>query len=208
MDTRDLKRFADAELVGERARLRPIRVDDAPRAFGLLSDDRVTRTLLWDGPASVEAVSESYQSMGLPGVSLGGDASYTFAIEAADTPGIIGSIGARLRPHPQQIDIGYWLGVPYWGAGIMTDAVRLVTHFSFEQLDALRVYATVFTGNVASRRVLEKCGFALDGTLRQQVPKRGEWLDEWFLTLLRAEWEPKRDEYRPSDERRVERARP
>ena len=90
----------------------------------------------------------------------------------------------------------------------MTDAVRLVTHFSFEQLDALRVYATVFTGNVASRRVLEKCGFALDGTLRQQVPKRGEWLDEWFLTLLRAEWEPKRDEYRPSDERLVERTRP
>ena len=85
----------------------------------------------------------------------------------------------------------------------MTDAVRLVTYFSFQHLDALRVYAEVFVGNLGSRRVLEKCGFTLDGTLRCHAFKRGQWLDEWFFTLLRAEWEAHKDEYLPDQERVV-----
>ena len=80
----------------------------------------------------------------------------------------------------------------------MTDAVRLVTHFSFEYLNAIRVYATVFVGNVGSRRVLEKNGFSLDGTLRSNAFKRGEWLDEWFFSILRSEWEVDKERHEPS----------
>jgi RimJ/RimL family protein N-acetyltransferase len=102
--------------------------------------------------------------------------------------------------HPEQLDIGAWLGVPYWGKGLMTDAVRLMTYFSFQHLNAVRVYATVFVGNTPSRRMLERNGFVLDGTLRCQALKRGKWLDEWFFTLLRPEWESHQDWYQPRHE--------
>ena len=192
------KRFQHVELVGEKVRLRPLSREDAPAAFNLLKDDRVTRAILWDGPSSVEGLGEGYDARStLPSKESHG---YDFAIEAVDSSGIIGSIGARKGSHIQQLDIGYWLGVPYWGKGLTTDAVRLATYFSFQHLNAVRVYATVFVGNTPSRRVLEKNGFVLDGTLRGQALKRGKWLDEWFLTLLRPEWESDRDWYQPQAE--------
>ena len=61
----------------------------------------------------------------------------------------------------------------------------------------MRVYATVFVGNTSSRRVLEKNGFSLDGTLRCHVNKGGKWLDGWFLSLLRNEWQTRREQYSP-----------
>ena len=198
-DAAQLKQHTDLELVGKKVRMRSVRPSDAPGAFELLSDKRVTRTLLWDGPSSVDELSDSYTRMGLPGTRVGDERAYNFAIELAGVRGIVGSISARPRLHPHQIDIGYWLGVPYWNKGLMTDAVRLTTHFCFEHLNAVRVYASVFMGNIGSRRVLEKCGFTLDGTLRHHALKREKWLDEWFLSLLRTEWEANRDWYRPSE---------
>ena len=191
-------RFSHIELTGERAVLRPQSPDDAPAAFRLLSDDRVTRTLLWDGPTSPEALRDYYSASST--FPCGEPPEYRFTIERAGLPGIVGSIGSRARTHPRQVELGYWLGVPYWNGGIMTDAVRLATGFAFEHLDAVRVYATVFVGNVGSRRVLERNRFRLDGTLRHQSLKRGEWLDGWFLTLLRSEWEAHRSWYRPASE--------
>jgi ribosomal-protein-alanine N-acetyltransferase len=82
----------------------------------------------------------------------------------------------------------------------MTETVRLVCYFSFVYLDAARAYATVFTRNMASRRVLEKNGFSVDGTLRSHVFKRGEFVDSWFLTLLHSEWEVQKKRYAPRHE--------
>ena len=75
-----------------------------------------------------------------------------------------------------------------------------ICHLSFQHLDAVRAYATVFVGNIASRRALEKNGFSLDGTMRSHVYKRGRWLDAWFFTLLRAEWEADRVMFSPTHE--------
>jgi ribosomal-protein-alanine N-acetyltransferase len=82
----------------------------------------------------------------------------------------------------------------------MTEAVRLVCHFSFVYLEAARAYATAFTSNIASRKVLEKSGFSVDGTLRSHVFKRGQFLDSWFLTMLRSEWEAEKERYTPRHE--------
>lgn len=189
--------FADIQLVGDRVRLRPIREDDAARAHHLVSDDAVLANLAWEGPAGEGEMAETYRR--LEGEWKSGE-SYCFAIERVNVSGLCGCIDARFPRHPRQADIGYWLGAPYWNRGYMTEAIRLVCHFSFEHLDAVRAYATVFDGNVGSRRALEKNGFSLDGTLRRHVFKRGEFLDAWFLTLLRSEWEEDRDRFLPRHE--------
>lgn len=195
------KRFSDAELVGSKVRLRPIRPEDAPFAYAQLRDDQVTRTLRWDGPSSVEELTAGYGDRARWWKD--GTGCYDFALEQLTDPTIIGSIEARVQAYPQQIQLGFWLTVLHWGNGYVTDATRLAVHFAFRHLDAQRVAAEVFVGNDASRRVLEKCGFHFDGTLRSQVFKQGEWKDEWAYSLLRDEWECNRDWYRPQMERVV-----
>lgn len=91
----------------------------------------------------------------------------------------VGGIGL----HPQQdvhrraMEVGYWLGEPYWGRGIVTAAVRAMTRYAFETFDVARVYAYVYEWNPASARVLEKAGYRLEGRLRKAVTKEGTTMD-------------------------------
>ncbi len=84
-------------------------------------------------------------------------------------------------------EIGYWLAVPFWGQGIMTIAAGQICREAFARYDLARIYAKVYTRNPASRRVLEKNGFVLEGVLRDGVWKAGKLLDVWLLALLRDE---------------------
>ena len=92
---------------------------------------------------------------------------------------VIGAVGLHLQQdvYRRSAEIGYWLGEPFWGRGIATLAVAAVTRIAFERLDMIRVYATVFETNPASCRVLEKCGYVLEGRLRRSVVKGGRILD-------------------------------
>ncbi len=186
--------FEHIELLGEKVRLRPIREADAPDAYRLVADEAVLANLAWDGPASEAEIADTYQRWVTE--MKAGEACH-LAIERADKTGLIGCIDVRFPRHPRQADIGYWLGVPYWNNGYVTEAVRLICHLSFKHLDAVRAYATVFVGNAGSRRVLEKNGFSVDGTLRSHVYKRGKFVDSWFLTLLRSEWEASQQQFSP-----------
>ena len=82
-------------------------------------------------------------------------------------------------------ELGYWLAEDYWGRGIMTQAVRQICEEGFELWDDLvRVYAEPFAHNTASRRVLEKAGFSLEGVMRHGVCKRARIYDCCMYALL------------------------
>lgn len=83
-------------------------------------------------------------------------------------------------------EIGYWLGEPFWGRGIMSEAVTLVAQAAFEQLDIVRIQAAVFGWNAASARVLEKAGFHFEARLERSVTKDGELTDQLMYALLRS----------------------
>ena len=85
--------------------------------------------------------------------------------------------------------LGYWLAPAVWGRGVMTRAVREMCREAFAALDVVRIYAEPYAYNTGSRRVLEKCGFTLEGTLRQSVCKNGRMLDSCIYALLREEFE-------------------
>ena len=84
-------------------------------------------------------------------------------------------------------EIGYWLAKPYWGQGIMTDAVRTFVRYAFDELQVIRLTAHVFDFNIASARVLEKNGFKLEGVLRQHFEKDGKVLNARLYGLLKEE---------------------
>ena len=101
----------------------------------------------------------------------------------------VGSISLFLGNdvYRRSAELGYWLGAPFWGRGLMTAAVTAMCREGFAVWDIVRIHAEPFARNVASRRVLEKAGFSLEGTLRRSVYKNGELLDSCIYALLREE---------------------
>lgn len=111
-----------------------------------------------------------------------------FAIEADGN--IAGGIGYILHGDVERVsaEVGYWLGHEYWGRGIATTAVRLLTRHAFAANPELkRLYATPYAWNTASARVLEKAGYRHEGTLRQAVIKDGQVHDQFMYAVLRDE---------------------
>lgn len=112
-----------------------------------------------------------------------------FGIETSEERQLVGSIGLRGidRTH-LQTELGFHVGVSWWGRGFATAAIHILLPFAFGPLGLNRVYAHHMVRNPASGRVLEKAGFRREGLLRQRVLKWGVFEDVVVLALLRSEW--------------------
>jgi ribosomal-protein-alanine N-acetyltransferase len=90
----------------------------------------------------------------------------------------------------QAASIGYWIGAPYAGRGLMTDAVRASVSFAFSTLRLNRLEAACLPSNAASMRVLHKAGFRLEGRARQYLKIDGRWQDHNLYALLHDDVHP------------------
>jgi RimJ/RimL family protein N-acetyltransferase len=99
----------------------------------------------------------------------------------------VGGVGIELGTDVfrRSAEIGYWLGEPFWGRGIATEALRAMTAYAFERFDICRLEAGVFDWNPASARVLEKNGYVLEGRARLGVIKDGRMGDRLLYALVR-----------------------
>lgn len=91
----------------------------------------------------------------------------------------VGSIGFFLKDdiRCKTAELGYWLGEPFWGNGIMSRAIVQMRDYAFANYDIIRMYAEPFAHNAGSRRALEKTGFTLEGILQKSVCKWGQIFD-------------------------------
>jgi [ribosomal protein S5]-alanine N-acetyltransferase len=107
-----------------------------------------------------------------------------FAIDDGEVAGAIGLImkGEGLA------ELGYWLGVPFWNRGYMTEAAAEVLRYGFVERGLRRIFACCFARNAGSARVMEKIGMRHEGTLRAHAMKWGEPQDVMFYGILREEW--------------------
>jgi len=92
----------------------------------------------------------------------------------------VGGIGFRLQSDVDRVsaEIGYWLSEPFWGRGIVTEALGAVTKYAIERHGLTRVYALPFATHTASCRVLEKAGYTLEARLRRSAIKNGVVCDQ------------------------------
>lgn len=106
----------------------------------------------------------------------------TFAI-TDDSDTVLGVISLELKSdiYRYQAEIGYWIGEAYWGKGIATQAIRLITDYGFNELGLMRIVACVFEGNAASMHVLRKNGYSQEAILKKSVFKHGKFLDEYLF---------------------------
>ena len=103
--------------------------------------------------------------------------------DANDDP--IGAVGFDSLTKEHSAEIGYWLGKPFWGRGIMTKVVEKAVMYAFDRWNLVRIAGHVFTFNDASARVLEKNSFQLEGVLRKHQIKGGVPIDTKLYALTR-----------------------
>jgi len=102
-----------------------------------------------------------------------------------------GEAAGGIGIHPQNdiqaknAELGYWLAEPFWGQGIVTEAIKITVDFGFKNFDINRIFARPFGSNLASQRVLEKAGFFLEAKLIQTLFKEGVFEDELIYCIRR-----------------------
>lgn len=113
-----------------------------------------------------------------------------YAITLSSDGQLCGGIGLRMDEPHQRAELGYWLGVPYWGQGYATEAARAMIKYGFETLGLHRIYASYVPTNVASGRVLQKIGMLREGLMREHIFKWGRFLDLEYYGMLKTDPRP------------------
>lgn len=141
----------------ERLILRPWEESDAEDCYRYARDPDVGPIAGWPAHSSVEESRAIIRDvLSTP---------ETFAICLKPDRGPIGAIGLNLNGHTDmtarddECEMGYWLGKPFWGRGIMPEAVQEMLRHAFEDIGMRRVWIGYYEGNTKSKRVQEKCGF-------------------------------------------------
>jgi len=103
--------------------------------------------------------------------------SVSFAISVLAGGELCGAVGLHIVEAHRHAELGYWIGVPFWGRGYATEAASAAVAFGFETLHLNRIFAHHFAGNTASQRVLEKIGMRHEGRSRQHIQKWDRFVD-------------------------------
>ncbi len=113
------------------------------------------------------------------------DPQCSFAIEyETKFAGMIGLL-PMTDIYRKTAEIGYWLGEPYWGNGIMTEACKLLTNYGLHTLDFTRLHTGVFEHNIGSMKILENCGYKKDGVFEKSILKDGVVYDEHRYSMVK-----------------------
>jgi len=110
-----------------------------------------------------------------------------FAITLTSDSQLCGGIGLGVDEAHQHAELGYWVGVPYWGRGYATEAACAMIQYGFETLGLHRIYASYIPHNVASGRVLQKIGMRREGVMRSHICKWGEFHDLECYGMLKTD---------------------
>lgn len=171
----------------ERLILRPFTPEDAPAMCrNWASDPEVTRYLTWPAHSGVEVSQMVLRDW----VSHYGEEDYyQWAIVLKELGQPIGSIAVvKIHNSACWVEIGYCIGKTWWGKGIMSEALKELITFFFEEVGALRVQATHDPRNPNSGAVMRKCGMKYEGTLRQTGRNNQGICDEVVYGILREEY--------------------
>jgi RimJ/RimL family protein N-acetyltransferase len=116
-----------------------------------------------------------------------------WAVVERETEQFMGIIGFSLYREHDKAEMHYWIGKPYWNRGYATEAAKALIPFVFLQAPIHRLEIHHFTRNIASGRVIEKCGFIFEGELRAYIKRFGKYENVKFYSLLENEVELKKN---------------
>ena len=171
----------DAALV----RMRPLATEDIPIIQRLAAAEEIARHTFVPHPyppdAAQEFVRKAQESWRL-------EEAFVFAILDKGGERFTGCMGLHPAAAHNRAEVGYWIGLPYWGRGLATAALRRLIQFGFEALDLNRIAAGHFPDNPASGRVMQKADMTYEGRLRGSLFHWGEYKDEIRYAIIREDY--------------------
>jgi [ribosomal protein S5]-alanine N-acetyltransferase len=165
-----------------RLMLRTYTADDIPELLPLIGAREIAATTLriphpYSQKDAEDLVAHANESDGV-----------RLAVRLRDSATFVGGAGLRLEPDHDRAEIGYWIGVPYWGNGYATEAARALLTYGFEQMKLNRIYASHYSNNPASGKILRKLGMKPEGCQRGHILKWGEYQDLELFGMLRSDF--------------------
>lgn len=172
----------------ERLILRPWTESDAEALYKYAQHPAIGPIAGWPPHTSVENSREVIKTI------LSTPETYAVVLKENNEP--IGSVGIMFEKDVHSADIkegdaeiGYWIGTPYWGQGLIPEAVKRLLMRCFNELDIKRVWCGYYDGNTRSRRVMDKCGFKFHHTEEGKTSPLGDVRTEHFTLLTKEDWE-------------------
>ncbi|HLP63754.1 GNAT family N-acetyltransferase [Flavobacterium sp.] len=160
-------------------KLRPWKIEDAENLANYANNPKVAQCLTnaFPHPYTIENAKSFIEMVSNQNPTA------IFAIDIDDEA--LGSIGLHAQTDImcKNMELGYFLGEPFWGKGITTEAVKQMVEYGFENFDVTRIYARPYGNNLASQKVLEKAGFTLEARIEKNIYKNGEFLDELIYAV-------------------------
>lgn len=187
-----MKHLGSIELESKRLILRKMCIQDAPMMFkNWTSDSRVTKYLTWSSHKDVED-TKAFVKMNLDDYK--NTNFYSWVIVLKETMEPIGTIGLdyheATRVKADYFEVGYCLGYDFWNQGMMSEVLSCVLDFMFHQVKAHRIIACYNVDNIASGKVMEKCGMKYEGMQREAgLTNKKQYCSLAYYSILNHEYE-------------------
>lgn len=167
--------------------LRPWCELDAQDLYGYASDPEIGPITGWPPHQSVEESRNIIQNV------LSGPEAYALCLKIDGRA--IGAIELMLKGHTNKTDnddqceLGFWIGKPFWGQGLVPEAGQEMLRRAFEDLGMTKVFCGYFDGNVKSKRVIEKLGFDYERTMQAvTVPLLNQVRTSYVMAITKEQW--------------------
>ncbi len=164
--------------------LRPWHIDDLDTLVSIANNPNIAKYMadVFPHPYTIEN-GKAFIGLTINDIKTSPPTAVRFAIIVDGKP--IGGIGLHLQSDimRKNAEIGYWLAEDYWGKGIVTCAINQIVKYGFENLDIVRIFARIYGTNIPSQKVVEKCGFKLEGKYDKTIFKNNEFLDELIYAI-------------------------
>ena len=153
----------------ERLVLRPFQLSDAARVKALAGAFEIYRTTLNIPHPYEDGMAEKWIATHASQFYEGSSVNLAVTLKADGI--LIGAIGLDATLRHQRTELGYWIGVPYWGNGYCTEAAVAVVRYGFTVMNYHKITSSHMEGNPASGRVMQKAGMRREGVLIDEVVK-------------------------------------
>lgn len=172
----------------ERLILRPWKETDAEDLYEYAKDPEVGPIAGWPVHTSVENSLEIIREV------LSAEGSFAVCLKednrAIGSVGLIPPMQSHTEAADTEIEIGYWIGVPFWGKGYIPEAVKALQKHAFENLGCTAIWCGYYDGNEKSRRCQEKCGFTYHHTEENKpCDLMGDIRTEHYTKITKEAWE-------------------
>ncbi|QTA82778.1 GNAT domain-containing protein [Desulfonema limicola] len=169
----------------DRLTLRPFSRDDAENVQRLAGRKQIaSKTIPIPHPYELHM---AYEWIGTHNQLFEKGEVVNFAVTHRLEKYLVGCVGLNINKKYEMAELGYWIGIEYWGNGYCTEASKKVLEYGFETLNLNRIFAYHFGSNPASGRVMEKIGMKYEGFLRQAIKKWGKFEDSVVYGVLKSD---------------------